>query len=325
MQKFRFLFFLVLLGLFIPKEAANAWGFFGHQKINRIAIYTLPTDLISFYKQHSSYISKHAVDADKRRYSDENEAPRHYIDIDHYGKYALDSMPHKWKDAVAKYTEDTLIAYGIVPWYIERMFYQLTDAFKAQNLDLILYYSAFIGHYIADAHVPLHTTENYNGQLTNQKGIHALWESRIPELNAQDYNYWLGTATYIENPNTTIWKIVANSHKAVDSVLQLEATLSATFSSDKKYSFETRGRKMTKVYSKEYTSAYNALLNGMVERKMREAIFSVGSFWYTAWVNAGKPNLTLLKEKTISDSLKKINKKDPYLYLRKKLPVKDHE
>ncbi|MEO6904389.1 MAG: zinc dependent phospholipase C family protein [Bacteroidia bacterium] len=325
MQKFRFLFFLVLLVLFIPKETANAWGFFGHQKINNMAVYTLPSDLIGFYKQHLSYISKHAVDADKRRYSDAKEAPRHYIDIDHYGVYGFDSMPHKWKDAVAKYSEDTLIAYGIVPWYIEKMLYQLTAAFKAQNLDLILYYSAFIGHYIADAHVPLHTTENYNGQLTNQKGIHALWESRIPELNAQDYNYWLGAATYIEDPSTAIWQIVASSHKAVDSVLKLEATLSATYPSDKKYSFENRGRKMTKVYSKEYSKAYNELLKGMVERKMREAIFSVGSFWYTAWVNAGKPNLTLLKGKPISDSLKNINKEEPSFDLRKKVRVEDHE
>lgn len=325
MQKFRFSFFFALLALFIPKETANAWGFFGHQKINRMAVYTLPTDLIGFYKHHISYISKHAVDADKHRYSDVREAPRHYIDIDHYGTHGFDSMPHKWKDAVAKYSEDTLIAYGIVPWHIEKMLYKLTTAFKEQNLDLILYYSAFIGHYIADAHVPLHTTENYNGQLTNQKGIHALWESRLPELHAQDYNYWLGTANYIEDPITTIWQIVASSHKAVDSVLKLEATLSATYPSDKKYSFENRGRKMTKVYSKEYSTAYNKLLNGMVERKMREAIFSVGSFWYTAWVNAGKPNLALLKGNPDSDSLKKANQKEPPLDLRKKVRVEDHE
>ena len=62
-------------------------------------------------------------------------------------------------------------------------------AFIEKDSDKILKYSADLGHYIADAYVPLHTTENYNGQLTGQKGIHAFWESRLPELFSEDYNY----------------------------------------------------------------------------------------------------------------------------------------
>ena len=69
---------------------------------------------------------------------------------------------------------------------------ELQKAFEAKNVDLILKYSADIGHYIGDAHVPLHTTENYNGQMTGQKGIHGLWESRLVEINAEDYDYFIG-------------------------------------------------------------------------------------------------------------------------------------
>ena len=321
---FLLILFLCLLLIFLFPIPAYTWGFFAHQKINRIAVFTLPDGMIGFYKQHIDFISQHAVDPDKRRYTNDDEAPRHYIDIDHYGKAAFDSVPHTWKKAVIKYSEDTLKAYGIVPWHIDRMVYRLTEAFKTENLDLILKYSADLGHYIADAHVPLHTTENYNGQLTGQKGIHGLWESRIPELKSDEYNYWTGAARYIDKPIETAWSIVKASHACVDSVLTLEKKLSTTFPPDKKYSVENRGTVMTTVYSKEYTFAYNDLLNGMVERRMRAAILCVGSLWFTAWVNAGKPDLDKLKMKEVSDSLKKENETKELRWQNKKTK-NDHE
>ena len=192
MKKIVLIIILISVALFLipQKEPAYSWGFFGHQKINRMAVFTLPSEMIGFYKKHIEYITEHAVDPDKRRYANADEAPRHYIDIDHYGPYAFDSVPKYWKSAVKKYSEDTLIAYGIVPWHIEKMMYRLTEAFKEGNMDLILHYSADLGHYVADSHVPLHTTENYNGQMTNQKGIHGFWESRIPELKSDGYDYF---------------------------------------------------------------------------------------------------------------------------------------
>ena len=273
-----------------------------------MAVFTLPPEMIGFYKKHIDYLSEHAVDPDKRRYASVDEAPRHYIDIDHYGADPFNAVPIHWKDAVKKFSEDTLKEYGILPWHIEKMMYNLQEAFMDEDLDLILHYSADIGHYIADAHVPLHTTENYNGQLTNQKGIHAFWESRIPELKSEGYDYWTGAAKYIDKPIDKAWKIVKASHAEVDSVLKFEAELNAKYAPDKKYSFEDRGKKSVKVYSVEYTNAYDKMLNGMVERKMRESIITVGSLWYTAWINAGKPDLDRFGDKTISDSLKQLHK-----------------
>ena len=264
--------------------------------------------MIGFYKKHIDYISDHAVDPDRRRNVTKDEAPKHYIDIDHYGTHPFEAVPKQWKDAVKKFSEDTLQEYGILPWNIEKMMYNLQEAFTNQDLDKILHYSADIGHYIADAHVPLHTTENYNGQLTNQKGIHGFWESRIPELKSEEYDYWTGTAQYIEKPIDKAWKVVKASHAEVDSVLKFEAQLNARYAPDKKYSFEDRGNKSVKVYSVEYTNEYDKMLNGMVERRMREAIITVGSMWYTAWVNAGKPDLDRFGDKEISDSLKRVQK-----------------
>ncbi|MFI5204021.1 MAG: hypothetical protein ACHQF2_05945 [Flavobacteriales bacterium] len=143
-------------------------------------------------------------------------------------------------------------------------------------------------------HTYLHTTENYNGQLTNQKGIHGFWESRIPELLAENYDYWTGKAAFIQKPLDVAWETVKESHLAVDTVLNFEKKLNDATDADKKYVYENRGRVMMKVYSEEYTKQYNAMLNGMVERRMRDAIIMVGSFWYSAWVKAGQPDLNKL-------------------------------
>jgi hypothetical protein len=315
-----------LVWLALPSEEAEAWGFYGHKRINRMAVFTLPPEMIGFYKKHIEYITEHAVDPDKRRYSIPEEAPRHYIDIDHYGPTAFDSMPKFWKKAVAKYSEDTLNAYGIVPWWIDVMTYRLTDAFRLGDVDRILRLSAELGHYVGDAHVPLHTTENYNGQLTNQHGIHGFWESRVPEVYGEQYDYFVGRAFYVESVINTSWDIVKASNAQVDSVLQLESALTKSTPSDRKYAFEQRGNTTIKTYSQEFTSAYNRALNGMVERRMRASILMVGSLWYTAWLNAGQPDLSKLEDKDVSDSAKKAQEEEEYLWKNGKLKnVKGHD
>ncbi len=322
-----FLAAVMFAGLFlVPKQEAQSWGFYGHKRINRMAVFTLPPEMFGFYKKHIEYITEHAVDPDKRRYGIPEEAPRHYIDIDHYGIRPFDSVPRFWKNAVAKYSEDTLQAYGIVPWWIDVMTYRLTEAFKAGDVDRILRLSAELGHYVGDAHVPLHTTENYNGQLTGQHGIHGFWESRVPELFGDRYDYFVGRAYYVESPINTAWDIVMQSHLAVDSVLTLEAQLNARMPSDRKYAFENRGNTTVKTYSEEYTAAYSKLLNGMVERRLRGSILLVGSLWYTAWVNAGQPDLSKLENKEISDSTKKAQEMEEYLWKNGKVKGgKGHE
>lgn len=287
---------------------AFSWGFFGHKLINRLAIFTLPEELLLFYKTNMEYITEHAVDADMRRYSDPEEACRHYVDLDHYEAVVpIDSVPKYWKEAVAKYTEDTLKAYGIVPWHIFLMKYKLTEAFKEKNFDRILKISADIGHYIGDAHVPLHSTENYNGQLTGQHGIHGFWESRLPELFSENYDFFVGRAAYVDNVQLAAWQASEGSYAAKDSVLLFEKELNAKFGIDRKYSNEQKGQGMVKVYSKEYSQAYHEMLGNQVERRLRASVYLVGCIWYTAWVDAGQPDLNNLQSapKKLTDEERK--------------------
>ncbi len=372
---------LIFLSFIIPK---SPWGFFAHKRINRLAIFTLPPEMIPFYKYHLEYVTEHAVDPDKRRYLARLEAYRHYIDVDHWDVYPFDKMPRKWSDALAKYTEvyvitdtndtlqlfgetvsvrveqdwivkspdiysltnqdslmlsyydykgfiinsilsqyykenwllevdsilplfdsipvnqnlkgayakDKLTPYGILPWNLEQVQRRLQKAFETKDLNRILRHSADLGHYIGDAHVPLHTTENYNGQLTNQVGIHAFWESRLPELFADEtYDYFVGKADYIDNPNAYYWQIVLDSHVLLDSVLAIEKELKNTLSDDQLYCFENKGQAMIRTECFEFADIYHQRLDGMVESRMRAAIKAVGDAWYTAWVDAGQPNL----------------------------------
>jgi hypothetical protein len=281
---------------------AFCWGFYGHRKINYFAVFLLPPEMMRFYKPQIDFLAEHAVDPDKRRYAIPEEGPRHYIDIDHYGIYPFNELPRKWNDAVAKFSEDTLIRYGIVPWWVQTMLYKLTEAFKEKNQARILKLSAEIGHYIADAHVPLHANSNHNGQFTDQRGIHSFWESRIPELlAAREWDFFIGKADYIKDPGEFIWQRVLESAKASDSVLVFEKELSKSFPADQKFSFEERNGITIRQYSTAFATAYNKKLNGMIERRMRQSIYAIAYFWYSAWINGGQPDLKSLSNKALSE------------------------
>lgn len=374
-MKKKFLPFIFLgagLLLFSSFAISKKWGFFGHRRINRLAVFTLPPEMMAFFKKQIEYLTEHAVDPDKRRYATKFEAVRHYIDIDHWGEYPFPEVPRDWVDALMAYSDvyivdsrgdstkimgrdlrqikgdvwtyplgkveenvyrdffreeilplyyedtwsldcqslkvllgyvgdwdceagvvvDHFSEYGILPYHLLKMQYDMTEAFTQNEPTRILRLCAEMGHYIGDAHVPLHTTENYNGQLTDQIGIHAFWESRLPELFADEqYDFFVGKAQYIENPKQYYWDIVLDSHQLLDSVLAIEKELSLSFPQDKQYCYDERNGLTIRTQCRDYAAAYHKRLAGMVEKRMRDAILAIGAAWYTAWVDAGQPDL----------------------------------
>lgn len=303
---------------------SSSWGFFVHKKINRLAVFTLPSAMAGFYKKNIEYISETAVNPDRRRYAIPEEAPRHYIDLDDYGDSAIQKLPRYWNDAVKQFGEDSLQAHGIVPWHIYRVYHQLKDAFFIKDPDRILKISAELGHYIADAHVPLHTTGNYDGQLTDQIGIHAFWESRLPELYFDQYDFFVGKATHISNVQLAAWQVVIKSSLAVDSVLRLERILFEEIG-NKKFNFETKGKQTVKVVSEEYARRYHQLLAGMVERQFRASVKMTGDIWYTAWVDAGQPDLKSLIDYKPSAEELEIRKKELLEWKESIIKSREHE
>ncbi|MDX1939849.1 MAG: hypothetical protein SFU99_04810, partial [Saprospiraceae bacterium] len=109
-----------------------------------------------------------------------------------------------------------------------------------------------------------------------------------------EYDFFVGKAEYIENPKDYFWNIVLESHQLLDSVLLIEKDLSKTFPPDKQYCYEERLGLTIRTQCEGYAAAYHNRLNGMVEQRMRDAIHAVANSWYTAWVDAGQPNLRAL-------------------------------
>ena len=419
LKKKQFLFFLLLIvSSIFSFQLQPVWGFFGHKRINRMAVFTLPLEMILFYKKNIEYITTHAVDPDKRRYATKHEAVRHYIDLDKWGEAPFDNLPRDWTRTLMKYTDvfiinnnadtikiidhteheftdnklilhnsyfakrkkqssfqipvkeyraffiynilnkyyedewqiapDSLAAFGqkinipldcqsafaidnfshegIVPYHLQLMQKRLTKAFSEKNVGKILRLSTEFGHYIADAHVPLHTTSNYNGQLTNQNGIHGFWESRIPELFADhSYDYFVGTAEYIDDPQTYFWNIVLESHSYVDSVLAIEKSLSLHFPEDQQYCYVERNNQTIRTYCEAYAKAYRDRMKGMVEKRMRQSIHAVGSAWYTAWVDAGQPDLDKVAVYSLSEEERKALKKQEELFQKGQIKGRAHE
>lgn len=380
-----FLIFAVLLSFASVNimDSEDDWGFYAHRNLNRLAVFTLPPQMMPLFKSEIEYLSAHAVDPDRRRYATPHEGPRHFIDIDAWGTFPYSNLPREWNEALGKFSsvslidrcsesespdttviyfpyipwdeevekkkksvgeytdllelgyqnfidenvvsdfysdpwefkvsqwermadslnltgsdchfflvEDQLSNYGILPYYLPIIQSQLTNAMRRGDKSRILRYAADIGHYIGDAHVPLHTTINYNGQLTGQQGIHAFWESRIPELFAMDFDLIVGRAQYIENKQDFFWDIIFDTHLKVDSVLSIEQHLRDTYPEDAQVCFDQRLSQTVQQPCKEFAEAYEKMMNGMVERQMKKTIFAIGSVWYTAWIDAGQPNLT---------------------------------
>lgn len=277
------------------------WGGWGHKHINRAAVFALPSEMRLFYYDHIDFLTEGSVVPDLRRalLNDKAEPARHYIDIEDFNT-SVDALPRTVKDAYSKYDSAFLQKSGSLPWYIQSLMDRLTLAFTRKNKSEILFLSAELGHYMGDAHVPLHTSSNHDGQLTNQKGIHSLWESRLAETFGDNYNFNTGDARYIDDIISETWKIIKQSHLAADTVLAAEKQLRANFPKDDLYKKDTSGKQLLRfnqpVLSDAYVSKFHEILNDMVQRQMRLSAIDLSDFWYTAWVNGGKPDLVVMDD-----------------------------
>lgn len=270
-----------------------SWGFLVHKTVHQLAVYELPETMLPFFYQQMDYLVTNAPRPDMRRNEDSTEATKHFIDLEMFGEEAATKMPLDWNHAVQKYTADSLRKYGYVPYHIIYMKDKLTEAFRMGNRDSILFYAADLGHYIGDAHVPLHTTVNYDGQLTDQKGLHSLWESMIPEIEIGNYSlYSTHKATYLKKPAETIWQAVRNAAKLVPDMLLKEKEVSKGFTEEQKFRVQIRRGKETKSYTTAFAKAYAAALGTTINDQLRHSADLIADFWYTSWVDAGKPDLT---------------------------------
>jgi len=269
-----------------------SWGFLAHKTLQQISIYQLPDDLAGYFYANQDYLVQQSIRPDVRRKDDKQEDAKHYLDMDApiFGADYQKSIPHDFKQAVAKYGLDSLRKEGLVPWEVVRVYGRLVQTFKTEKRDSVLFYAADLGHYVADAHVPLHTTRNHDGQLTGQKGMHVLWESLVPEAQLQGYTLSkVVDIQYITKPQDFIFQILLESHAMLPAMFTAEKEVRAALGEDGSFEMvEKYGRKQ-RYYTKAFIQAYGAKMGSSIPNRMLLASSRVASFWYSAWKDAGSP------------------------------------
>ncbi len=291
----------LLLTLHLCPSCELQWGFWAHRQIHRQAVYLMPAPIADFFRANVQELVDRSVDADERRRIDPNEAPQHYIDLDRYGSYPFDELPHNYDDALKKFGHERLKENGLVPWRIAAFADSLAIAFREQNRERIIYFAANLGHYVADANVPLHATENYDGQLTGQKGLHARWESIYPQkfMLPREAEYLKDGSIYIiENATQEAFKWSLESFLLSQQVLAIDKQIQSELLEDDLYEKTSDNLPKTRrEFSRQYYEKLKDKLNQMVENRFELSVVRVASIWYYSWLKANEPNLSNLLKK----------------------------
>jgi hypothetical protein len=280
---------IVIVGFVLSGLLCSSWGYLVHRTTTQLAVYQLPKSMQPLFYMNMEALVKASIRPDERRKQDATEAPKHFIDLEMY-EVAGAQIPKSWNEAVANYSKDSLEKYGYLPYTIVAVQEKLTAAFRSANLDSVLFYASDLAHYIGDAHVPLHTTINYDGQLTNQKGLHSLWESTIPELELKGYNlYARNRAQYIKNKEERIWSAVRGAQALLPQLFLQEREATKAFADSTKFRTQVRNGKETKTYTAAFARAYSRQLGNTINQQLLRTSRMIADFWYTAWVDAGRP------------------------------------
>lgn len=236
----------------------------------------MPKEVWFYFKHNETALVELSVAADRRKHTDTTEAQRHYIDLD------LDSSGTLPLSICDRYN---LLSY---------LFYKCDSV----ESEYIIKVAADLGNYIGDAHVPLHTTSNYNGQFSEQTGIHSHWETHVYELTKADRIPRKIRTHYIDDIRRFADSIISSSNTKVEEVLKKEIEVRSRKGAPGKWGYRTRGRTMDLIPTRGFCLEYSDSLNGMVQRRFYQSADAIASAWYSAWVDGGSPSL----EKLINES-----------------------
>ncbi|MBS1517003.1 MAG: T9SS type A sorting domain-containing protein [Bacteroidetes bacterium] len=269
------------------------WGATGHKIINRRSTFSFPSAL-NFLSWADS-LAAHSSDADARRSSDPNEAPRHFIDIDEYPEFVANGrIPQDLDSLIALHGSTFVYNTGILPFSIMATTDSVKKYFQLHDYHKAMLHAADLGHYVGDGHQPLHITRNYDGQYTNQSGVHARYETQMINRDTAFITYNFENATYIPNINQFVFNFIYNNYRYVDSVLKYDSIAHA----------------MAQNYSTTYYQIYWQLAGNFTTMLFNNASHFISSLIYTAWVNSGGQTIINSAETTLPENF----------YLRQNFP-----
>jgi hypothetical protein len=255
---------------------AWSWGGATHKVINKEAVKHLPSSL-SLFSNNMQWISDHAVDADNRKGSDPTEAPKHFIDIEDYAEFKTGTLSHDINVLIAKYGSSTVTSIGVVPWATIWSLDSLTQTLRRGDSTKALQFAADLGHYVGDAHQPLHVTANYDGAQTGNSGIHSRYESSMMGTYLNQIIVTKDQVRFVEKPVDFAFTYITNGNGLVDSILHAD-TYAKTLANS--------------TSSTAYYSALWEKTGAMTKVQIQTATVDLACLWYTAAVNAGLISLT---------------------------------
>jgi len=265
---------LALVFALLSCSNALAWGPKAHRLVNNWAIETLPPEIRGFFQAYGEYLIEHVNDPDEWVKKDRYELMRHYIFLDRYGRFPYLSLPHSYKQAQQNYGAGRVARNGVLPWQIGEYSLKMTNALKARNWDEARLDAAALGYYVADARDPLHTTENYDGQLVEQSGLETRFGVVLIVRYANFFMVRPGDAVKIDDPTEYAFQTVLDANTWVDRVLWTDR----------------RSRLGLVDYNDDYYDRFYTQIGSTAARAISEAAHDTGSYWYTAWLNAGRPS-----------------------------------
>jgi len=252
----------------------SSWGHLGHYKISTNASLSYNQDMNQFY-QWTSILAEHASDADIRKQWDPSEGPKHYINIDNYPEFLTTGIiPQTMDSAIALYGYSFVYDQGILPWATKTTFDSLQSCFERGDWENAVLFASDLGHYIADGHMPLHITRNYNGQYSGNQGIHSRYESEMIEIFNSQINYQGYQIDSIEDVNQYIFNYLYSNYTYVDSILAADD-----------YAKNLAGN----TNSSQYYAALWDKTENMTVNMFQMASHNLAELIYTAWLNSGSP------------------------------------
>lgn len=252
-----------------------AWGPAAHQIVNTWAIQTLPPEIRSFFENNRQFLAEHANDADELMKKDRYERMRHYIYLDKYGAFPYRDLPHDYAHAKDKFVSWRITRDGVLPWQIGEFSLRLTKAMKTGDWENVKLDAAALGHYVADAHDPLHTTQNFDGQLTSQTGLSVRFDIQLIDRYSNFFIMHPESAEKIDDPTEYAFQTCLASNVWVNLIIWSDL----------------RAREGLTDYSDEYYDRFYNQVGSTLVHEINSAAQDTGSYWYTAWLNAGRPRL----------------------------------
>lgn len=260
--------------LFIFSSFLISWGSVGHRTINYKCPESFPVSMNAF-KIWADSLQMNGSVADNRKSSDPNESPKHYIDIDNYSEFiSMGRIASTYDSVVVRHGSSFVISNGTLPWATLNTYDSLVVAFQKRKWHKAMLLASDLGHYVADGHMPLHITANYDGGLTNQSGIHSRYESNmVGTYSSSLSNYAGSTVNQITNKNKYVLNYIYSNYPYVDSVLKAD-----TYAKNL-----ARNNTSTQYYTALWSKTR------FTTTLFKNASHSLAELIYTAWVEAGSP------------------------------------